>query len=73
MEAYGCDRGQQGDWRAISCRDCAGGWYQFTQRIAVTFALLGGSHIASPKIGGQFGFEMDFPLRHAASASHATE
>jgi hypothetical protein len=26
---------------------------------------LGGSHIASPKIGGQLGFEVDFPLRHA--------
>ena len=42
-----------------------GGWYQINNRVAVTFALLGGSHIASPRIGGQFGFEIDFPLRHA--------
>jgi hypothetical protein len=43
----------------------AGGWYQLTQRFAVTFALLGGSHIASPRIGGQIGFEADFPLHRA--------
>ncbi len=42
----------------------AGGWYQLTERVAVTFAMLGGSHIASPKVGGQVGFEVDFPLRH---------
>jgi hypothetical protein len=42
-----------------------GGSYQLTQRFAVTFAILGGSHIASPKIGGQIGFEADFPLRHS--------
>jgi hypothetical protein len=44
----------------------AGGWYQLTSRIAFTFALLGGSHIASPRIGGQVGFEVDFPLRRAS-------
>ena len=43
----------------------AGGAYQLNQRVAVTFALLGGSHIASPRIGGQAGFEIDFPLRRA--------
>jgi len=46
----------------------AGGWYQLNSRMAVTFALLGGSHIASPKVGGQIGFEVDFPLRHAPAA-----
>ncbi|MGB7265275.1 MAG: transporter [Terracidiphilus sp.] len=44
----------------------AGGWYQLNGRSAITFALLGGSHIASPRIGGQFGFEIDFPFRRAA-------
>jgi hypothetical protein len=43
----------------------AGGAYQLNQRVAVTFALLGGSHIASPRVGGQAGFEIDFPLRRA--------
>ena len=46
----------------------AGGWYQINNHLAVTFALLGGRHIASPRIGGQFGFELDFPLRHAPLA-----
>lgn len=46
----------------------AGGWYQLTKTVAFTFALLGGSHIAAPRVGGQIGFEVDFPLRHAAPA-----
>jgi hypothetical protein len=41
----------------------AGGQYSLNNRVAVTFGLLGGSHIASPRIGGQVGFEVDFPLR----------
>ena len=44
-----------------------GGWYQLTSRLAITFALLGGSHVASPRIGGQIGFEADFPLRRASA------
>lgn len=45
-----------------------GGWYQLNSRMAITFALLGGSHPASPRVGGQIGFEIDFPLRHASAA-----
>ncbi|MGC1423607.1 MAG: hypothetical protein WA815_14735 [Terracidiphilus sp.] len=49
----------------------SGGIYQLNNRMSVTFAVLGGSHIASPRIGGQIGFEVDFPLRrtHAAAQS----
>lgn len=47
-----------------------GGSYQFMRRYAVTFAVLGGSHIASPKIGGQIGFEADFPLRHSPRSAN---
>ena len=47
----------------------AGGWYQIGSRFALTFALLGGSHIASPKIGGQVGFEADFPLHRRRTAN----
>jgi len=43
-----------------------GGAYQLNSRMAVTFALLGGSHIASPRTGGQVGFEVDIPLRHGS-------
>jgi hypothetical protein len=47
----------------------AGGQYQLNSRMAFTFAVLGGAHIASPRIGGQVGFEVDFPLRHAQKQS----
>lgn len=50
----------------------AGGWYQLSDRFAVTFALLGGSHIASPRLGSQVGFEMDFPLRRNPAAKPPT-
>jgi hypothetical protein len=49
----------------------AGGACQIAPRFAVTFAVLGGSHIASPTIGGQIGFEADFPLHRASHANHA--
>jgi hypothetical protein len=69
-EAYGA----VADQKALGkdqLQGLAGGWYQLTQRFAVTFAMLGGSHIASPQIGGQLGFEADFPLRHnPAGARH---
>lgn len=50
-----------------------GGAYQLRERFAVTFAALGGAHVASPTIGGQFGFEIDFPrfLRHSPPAHAA--
>ena len=49
----------------------SGGQYQLNKTMSVTFALLGGSHIASPRIGGQAGFEVDFPLRHVAAPTHS--
>jgi hypothetical protein len=44
----------------------AGGQYSLRDGLAFTFAILGGSHVASPKVGGQVGFELDLPtaLRH---------
>jgi hypothetical protein len=49
-----------------------GGQFNLNPRMAVTFALLGGSHIASPAIGGQVGFEIDFPLKRPSTASTQT-
>ena len=49
----------------------AGGAYALNNRMSFTFAVLGGAHIASPKIGGQFGFEVDLPLRHASTRSRS--
>jgi hypothetical protein len=49
----------------------AGGAYALNNRMSLTFAVLGGAHIASPKIGCQFGYEIDFPLRHPAPIKSA--
>lgn len=49
-----------------------GGEYDFREGLGVTFAVLGGAYEASPRIGGQVGFEVDFPhalRRHAADKS----
>ena len=51
----------------------AGGWYQLTKTTAFTFALLGGSHVAAPRVGGQIGFEVDFPLRHSPPANQLAQ
>ncbi|MDR3797916.1 MAG: hypothetical protein P4K93_07170, partial [Terracidiphilus sp.] len=67
MEAYGAVADNKGLGKD-QFQSLAGGWYQINSRTAVTFALLGGSHVASPKIGGQIGFEVDFPLRRASAA-----
>ena len=66
-EAYGAVADNKGLGKD-QLQGLAGGWYQLTQRLAVTFAVLGGGHVASPKIGGQIGFEADFPLRRAPAA-----
>ncbi|MBZ5609713.1 MAG: transporter [Acidobacteriia bacterium] len=46
-----------------------GGTYTIRNGLAVSFALLGGKYIASPRIGGQIGFSVDFPdvVRPAAA------
>ena len=38
-----------------------GGFYQLRNGLSVTFAVLGGKYEASPRIGGQLGFAVDFP------------
>ncbi|WP_109486940.1 transporter [Occallatibacter savannae] len=48
-----------------------GGAWALNRRTSVTFAILGGAHIASPRIGCQFGYEIDFPLRHPATIKSA--
>jgi outer membrane putative beta-barrel porin/alpha-amylase len=39
----------------------AGGQYVIRNGLALSFGLLGGKYTASPRIGGQIGFSMDFP------------
>jgi hypothetical protein len=48
-----------------------GGALALNSRSSFTFAILGGAHIASPRIGCQFGYEIDFPLRHSAPIKSA--
>ena len=38
-----------------------GGQYALRNGFALSFALLGGKYVASPRIGGQVGFSVDFP------------
>lgn len=48
----------------------AGGVYQVRHGLSLTFAVLGGGHEASPRIGGQAGFEVDFPaVLHSSARS----
>jgi hypothetical protein len=67
-EAYGAIASNSGLGKD-QLQGLAGGSYQLTTRTAFTFGLLGGSHIASPRIGGQVGFEVDFPLHHASRSN----
>ena len=39
----------------------AGGQYALRDGLALSFGLLGGKYVASPRIGGQIGFSIDFP------------
>jgi len=39
----------------------AGGQYLVGRGISFDFGILGGKYIASPRIGGQIGFSVDFP------------
>ena len=39
----------------------AGGEYQLRSGLALTFGLLSGKYVASPRMGGQIGFAMDCP------------
>jgi hypothetical protein len=39
----------------------AGGQYAVRNGLTLCFGLLGGKYVASPQIGGQIGFSVDFP------------
>jgi hypothetical protein len=49
-----------------------GGQYALRNGLSLTFALLGGSQVASPRVGGQVGFEVDFPaVLHPSAVNQA--
>ena len=49
-----------------------GGTYALRNGLAVSLGLLGGEYIASPRIGGQIGFAVDFPdILHPAPGANS--
>jgi hypothetical protein len=48
-----------------------GGQYALHNGMSFCFGLLGGKYVASPRIGGQIGFSMDFPDFFLPSSHHA--
>jgi len=48
-----------------------GGQYAVREGFSLTFGLIAGKYTASPLIGGQFGFAVDFPTtRRSGGANH---
>ena len=58
-EVYGGIADNRGLGRS-QLQGLAGGWYSIGHGFSVTFGLLGGKYEASPRIGGQIGFTVDF-------------
>jgi len=50
-----------GDLGRSQLQVLVGGQYALRKGMSLAFALLGGKYIASPRIGGQIGFSVDFP------------
>jgi hypothetical protein len=59
-EAYG-GLGDAGGLGKDQLQFLTGGSYQLRDGLSLTYAVLGGRYEASPRIGGQFGFAVDFP------------
>jgi hypothetical protein len=59
-EVYGGFSSNQGLGRS-QFQILAGGKYGIRKGLTFDFGLLGGKYIASPRIGGQIGFSVDFP------------
>jgi hypothetical protein len=59
-EAYGGIADNSGLARS-QLQGLAGGMYAVHNGFNLTFAVLGGKYVASPRIGGQVGFSIDFP------------
>jgi hypothetical protein len=59
-EIYGAYT-DNGDLGRTQFQTMAGGQYALRNGLSFCFGLLGGKYVASPRIGGQIGFAMDFP------------
>jgi hypothetical protein len=76
-EAYGGFTDNAGLGRS-QIQGLVGGMYTIHKGMSLTFAVLGGAHAASPRVGVQFGFAVDFPaflhpsISNQGSSSHPT-
>jgi hypothetical protein len=61
IEAYGGTSSNDDALGRSQLQFMVGGDYAVRKGLTLTFALLGGKYIASPRIGGQIGFSMDLP------------
>jgi len=59
-EAFGAIA-NNGDLGKSQLQFMGGGQYALKKNLALSFGLLGGEYVASPRIGGQLGFALDFP------------
>jgi hypothetical protein len=59
-EVYG-GYSKNGDLARTQLQGLVGAQYQLRRGLSLDFALLGGKYIASPRIGAQIGFSVDFP------------
>jgi hypothetical protein len=70
-ELYGAYT-NNGDLGRSQFQAMAGGQYALRNGLSFCFGLLGGKYVASPRLGGQIGFAMDFPdFFHPSSHSSA--
>jgi Putative MetA-pathway of phenol degradation len=60
-----------GDLGRTQFQAMGGGQYALHNGMSFCFGLLGGKYVASPRIGGQIGFSMDFPDFFLPSSHHA--
>jgi len=60
-ELYGAYTADQSLAKA-QLQSLVGGRYSINKILAIDFGVLGGKFVASPKLGAQFGFTLDFPL-----------
>jgi hypothetical protein len=65
-EIYGAYT-ENGDLGKSQFQAMAGGQYVIRRGLSFCFGALGGKYVASPRLGGQIGFTMDFPSAFISS------
>ena len=69
VELYGAFS-NQGSLGRSQLQAMIGGQYAVRRGMTLDFGLLGGKYIASPRIGAQIGFSLDFPDLYRSPAPH---